>query len=577
MKNKKTNLTILFMLNAFILGALVVQNSVTAGSLPSLSDPKLCNRVYLPMIINGDDANKGTVAPLGLAPPPEPQGKVDCQDFADFNGDGYDDLLIGVSLEAISTFDDMGATNIIMGTGNGLTDVNSQIWHRLIAGVVDDPEDNDRWGEVLATGDFNGDGFTDVATGTPRDHVDGQADAGSVQIFYGSALGITVADNAVFSQSGAIEGAVEAGDLFASSLAVGDFNGDGYDDLVAGVPGESVDATDDAGAINVIFGSANGLTTAGDVIITEDDLGIFFSPQVDDLMGTAVAVADFDKDGYADIAVGIPNQDLGFGDITEDAGIVAIIHGSATGPNTSDLQLWSQAGDIQGTEEDFDRFGSRLTIGDFNGDTYPDLAIGLPFEDVGAVVDAGAVNIIYGSAAGLTGTGNQIIDPNDPDFGAFLSPGSDHNFGWDITAGDYDGDGYADLAVGIPRQDLGIIPVTDSAGAVFILYGGQAGLKTTEFRFLAQNQNTIEGTAEDFDLFGWAVTTGDYNGDGYADLAVGAPQDDDVNDVANGGSVTVFYGMEDGISVDFEQVWSQDVGVVPSNAEVGDLFGYALP
>ncbi len=584
MQHKKINLTLLFIGAMFIIALITNrQTPVSAGTPAFISDlpvPKLCDKVYLPMITNqSNGGNK--VAPLGIIlPPPEPQGQVECQTFSDFNGDGYDDLLIGVPSENVGAISDGGAVNVITGTQNRLNANGSQYWNRQTPGIVEASVSNDRWGQVLATGDFNGDGYIDAAIGSPRDNVDGQNDAGSVQILYGSANGITTSSNQVFSQSGFINGAVEASDFFASALAVGDFNGDGYDDLAAGVPGEDIDnlALNNVGAVNIIFGSSNGLTETGDILLLEDDLGIFGTSQDGDSLGTALAAADFDKDGYDDLAIGIPNQDLGQGGgLIPDAGIVFIVAGSANGPNTNDLQIWNQAGAIQGTEEDNDRFGSRLTTGDFNGDSYPDLVVGSPFEDVGAVTDAGAVNIIFGSSNGLTTTDNQFIAPSNSDFGAILSPGDSFRFAWDITAGDYDGDGYADLAVGIPHQDVGILPVNDQAGAAFIIFGGQSGLDTTQFQFLSQINSSIQGTVEPFDLFGWAVSTGDYNGDGYADLAVGSPQDDDGALPSNAGSVTVFYGVEGGVSLEHEQVWTQDSTDIPNLAETGDSFGYALP
>ena len=89
------------------------------------------------------------------------------------------------------------------------------------------------------------------------------------------------------------------------------------------------------------------------------------------------------------------------------AGVVHILYGSRDGLTADDWQVWQQL------EADAnDRFGYTLASGNFDGDNYADLAVGVPYEDVGfpEVRDAGAVDVLYGSAGGLSGTGHQILD-----------------------------------------------------------------------------------------------------------------------------------------------------------------------
>src|SRR5262245_57220571 len=87
---------------------------------------------------------------------------------------------------------------------------------------------------------------------------------------------------------------------------------------------------------------------------------------------------------------------------------------------------------------------------DFNNDGYADLAIGVPFEDVGTVVDAGAVNVLYGGAAGLTGAGSQFFTQNSG--GLSSTPEPDDRFGTWLATGDFNDDGFGDLAIGVPRE-----------------------------------------------------------------------------------------------------------------------------
>ena len=93
-----------------------------------------------------------------------------------------------------------------------------------------------------------------------------------------------------------------------------------------------------------------------------------------------------------------------------------------------------------------------------------------------------------------------------------------------------------------------------------------------------QANTSIQGTAETFDIFGYALTTGDFNNDGYADLGVGVPGDsDNVNDTANAGNVSVFYGYEEGVSHDSNELWNQGTPGINGALEVGDWLGAALP
>lgn len=137
---------------------------------------------------------------------------------------------------------------------------------------------------------------------------------------------------------------------------------------------------------------------------------------------------------------------------------------------------------------------------DFNNDGADDLAVGVPGEDVGGVVDAGAVNVLYGSGAGLTGAGAQ----------QFIQVGSaaetGDEFGWSLAAGDFDNDGFADLGAGAPFESVG---ATANAGAVGALYGSAGGLTTSGGQLFTQNSAGVPGTAEEFDFFGDALAVGD--------------------------------------------------------------------
>ena len=137
---------------------------------------------------------------------------------------------------------------------------------------------------------------------------------------------------------------------------------------------------------------------------------------------------------------------------------------------------------------------------------------------------------------------------------------------------DFNGDGYADLAVGVPGEDVNGVKY---AGGVNVLYGSSRGLTTTGNQLWTQDSPGVKDAAEEFDRFGSALAIGDFNGDGYADLAVGVPGED-VGRVAYAGAVNVLYGSPSGLTAEGDQFWHQDSPGVKDTAEVGDGFGGAL-
>jgi hypothetical protein len=143
---------------------------------------------------------------------------------------------------------------------------------------------------------------------------------------------------------------------------------------------------------------------------------------------------------------------------------------------------------------------------DFNNDGAADLAIGVPFEFVGAIQDAGAVNVLYGSAGGLQGPGSQFFTQDTPGVPGTADP--QDNLGSGLATGDFDQDGFADLAIGVPGEDIGAI---GSAGAVIALYGSAAGLTTIGAQLLTQ----AGGATEANDAFGGALAAGDFDQDGF--------------------------------------------------------------
>ena len=186
-----------------------------------------------------------------------------------------------------------------------------------------------------ATGDFNGDGFEDLALGVPGEDLSGGVDAGGVYIAYGSSSGFvrgpTVSQSEAGSTSGLLNGSQEAGDHVGASVASGDFNNDGYDDLAIGAPGEGLSGGEDAGGVYVAHGSSSGFTRGPTLAQSTPGASnglINGAQEAGDYVGTSVTTGDFNGDGYDDVAVGAIGEDLTGG---SNAGGVYVANGAASG------------------------------------------------------------------------------------------------------------------------------------------------------------------------------------------------------------------------------------------------------
>ena len=134
---------------------------------------------------------------------------------------------------------------------------------------------------------------------------------------------------------------------------------------------------------------------------------------------------------------------------------------------------------------------------DFNSDGFADLAVGVPREGVGAAELAGAVNVLYGSAAGLSGSGSQLFVQGGGGVTDLAEPSD--SFGAALAAGDFDNDGFVDLAIGVPGEDIDAIP---NAGAVNVLYGSAGRLTGLGNQQFFQGGGGVLGTREEGDAFG---------------------------------------------------------------------------
>lgn len=379
-----------------------------------------------------------------------------------------------------------------------------------------------------SAGDVNGDGFADVIVGA-WGFDNGEADEGRIFVYLGSAAGLATTAIATAESN-------QIGALFGTAVAsAGDVNGDGYADVIIGaLQRDNVQVNE--GAAFVIHGAATGLagTVAWAVEGQQDEANF----------GIAVASAgDVNRDGYADVIVSASGYDNG----QTDEGRVYVYHGSASGLSTT--PAWTMEPDQAGAD-----FGTSVaSAGDVNGDGYADVIIGAFFFDNGET-NEGRAFVYQGGATGLSTTAAWTSEGNQANAWHGVSVGS---------AGDVNGDGYADVIVGANKFDNG---QTDE-GRALVYYGSPSGVSATAAW-------SAEGDQADARFGNWVTTAGDVNGDGYADVIIGAPQFD--NGEADEGKAFVFYGGASGLSLSADwTVESDQVGarLGTSVAAAGDVNG----
>jgi hypothetical protein len=493
--------------------------------------------------------------------------------FPDFDNDGRADAVVSIDQEDIGTVRDAGAVDIFYGSPFVSRFSRDQFFSNSTPGMRGSTEFNERFGDATAPGDFNGDGFDDLAIGDWGSTIDTFKAAGQVHILYGGPSGLSMTGYQHVDEAVAgVENNPQPDDQFGRALAAGDVNGDGMDDLVVGVPRKNLGGSSNAGAIHVFEGGASGVTFNNDLFFRQGSSFVGDSADPEDIFGSGLGVGDFNNDGRADIAIGVQGEtlrDVPPNNPITESGAFHILYGNATFANVGTVKQEFTELNLLGGARAGSRLGCEFAVGNFNGDAFDDLAVCADGRRVGSTPNAGAVYVLRGSGSGLTASGNQAWSFSTPNVSG--SPVSGDNFGDAIAAGDFNNDGRDDLAIAVDRREVGSATGVDH-GVVLVFKGSPTLLTVTGGKGFSENTTNIAGVAQSGDEFGSLIRAGRYDADGFADLYIAAAGET-VQGKAKAGGVYFLRGSAGGVTATGSKYFTEDTSLINEIAETNDFFG----
>ncbi|NBE54611.1 FG-GAP and VCBS repeat-containing protein [Streptomyces boluensis] len=398
----------------------------------------------------------------------------------DFNGDGYADIAVGMPNATVDGKAKAGYVSVIFG-GPQSPSQSTGVISQAEAGIPGTPEAGDRFGSSVAPVDVNGDGTFELVVGASGESLTSEQlrDEGTITVLDGSEWNIkgttVVRGTSEFSKIG-------------GTLATGDYDGDGDTDLAYGESGEergslrfrpgplTADPVTPTTLRTYGMGGATRALATGDFDGDgRDDLAATWQGMEDSSTfitrwneqaepaqwyadadrGSALAAADFDRDGTDDLAVGLvqPNPESESTHCEDRlGGAVLLLKGSKTANFGDESECFTQSNpEVGGAGEDGDDFGAALSAGDLNGDSRPELVVGVPGEDVGTVKDAGGYVTLNGTEHGLYGgLARSQSTANMPG-----TAEAGDRFGAQVSVGDHNRDGLWDTAVSAPGENAG--------------------------------------------------------------------------------------------------------------------------
>lgn len=380
--------------------------------------------------------------------------------LGDIDGDGIADIASGTPLDS-SFLNQTGGLFVLFLNADGTVKAEQRIEVEE-GGFVGPLELGERLGYSLtAVGDLDGDGITELVSGTWRDA--GGEDAGGLWVLFLDSDGTVKSEQKIDVTTGGFGGAVEAGDIFGHDLAaLGDIDLDGRPELAVGAPRDD-DGGSNRGAVWILSLNSDGTVFAETKI--SDTQGAFGGALDDgDQFGEGLGVwSDVDGNGVPELLVGAGRDDDG----GTDKGALWVLFLDTDGSVLSEQKISETTGGLSATWNDFALFGFGADgVGDVDGDGVPDMVVGMPRDD-DCCTESGAVFVLLMNANGTVKAHQKINNTN----GGLTGPITElDQFGGSVLGlGDHDGDGKQDIAVGALTDDEGGTMSVEAFGSIYIL------------------------------------------------------------------------------------------------------------
>ena len=448
-------------------------------------------------------------------------------DAFDFNGDGYADLAAGDPSHAIT---------IIYGSKRGLSATHTQKLTRQSPGLANRLTTSRGLGRSITSGDFDADSYADLVTSAGQQLV----------VVHGGPNGLTGRINIIEKRYLELDDPEDD----PPPLATGDFDDDGNVDLVVSAPG----GEDSSGTVAVFRGSEDGLDGDNAIRISRNSGGVPGKSFPEDGFGSAVAVGDMTGDGHDDLLITSPAAVQGQFAKREPNGSIYLFPGTSEGVRARNNSVMDAGTVLEGEDWFSVDAGTKLVVGDLDGDRTADLAVGgsdrCTEED--PEITCEHVLVFRGGTDRLRPDNHLTWSKESLGQAAGSGAGA---FGATLAIGDLDRDGHADLVVGAPYQQVG---ADLDAGAIYIIYGTGSGISSARAQMWSQGSPGIKSVARNEELFGGGFIRILNFGKGRdPDLAVHTPNDT-YTQAKNGkpawGTVNVLYTAGDRVTTT-DQLW----------------------